>query len=121
MMLSDMMFLEECEIGFSYLNREYIKTHLPKSIKLSRIVLAFLSLNTLFCIMSTLLLPGCMITANIRPIIAVMSEVRAKYKSVRIVILLLSLLFRLDEPTMRLEMISGKTNSLSSRMNSSPG
>lgn len=60
-------------------------------------------------------------TARIKPIVAVISDVMAKYERVRIVILVLSLLFKLEEPTMRLEIIKGKTNSLRSRMKSSPG
>lgn len=60
-------------------------------------------------------------TARINPIVAVISDVMAKYERVRIVILVLSLLFKLEEPTMRLEIIKGKTNSLRSRMKSSPG
>lgn len=67
------------------------------------------------------LLPGWKITAKIVPIEAVRRDVQKKYNRVRKVILLLNSVFRFEEPTMRLEMISGRTNSLSSRMKSSPG
>lgn len=55
------------------------------------------------------------------PIVAVSMEVVAKYNKVRIVILLLNSLFKLEEPTMSDDTISGRMNSFSSRMNISPG
>lgn len=66
-------------------------------------------------------LPGWKMSASNIPIVAVSMEVVAKYNKVRIVILLLNSLFKLEEPTMSDDTISGRMNSFSSRMNISPG
>lgn len=120
-MLSAIIFLKEIKTPVILMaNLSRVFNHLPKSMKLSTIELPFLSLFEIWT-KSPEFAPGWKIRARHIPIVAVESEVIAIYNNIRIVILLLILSSILDEPTIRLETISGKMNSLSSRMNNSPG
>lgn len=95
-------------------------SHLPKSSRLSN---KLVEPPFMFPLGSGFVsaLPGCISTTRQTPNAAFKNDVDAKYNNVRNAIRPFIFAFKLAEPAIRLEMISGRIKSFNSRMNNSPG